>query len=58
VIFFRGDLAPLVGASLEPMDRDARRMRGSRPFVFTNLKRGDGVDTVVDFIAGQGGLRF
>src|SRR5437660_10605248 len=50
------DLAPLVGASLEVMDRDARRMRGERPFVFTNLKTGDGLDRVVDFIAAQGGL--
>ena len=51
------DLAPLVGASLEVMDRDARRMRGERPFVFTNLKAGDGVDRIVAFIAEQGGLR-
>ena len=50
------DLAPLVGASLDIMDRDARRMRGERSFVFTNLKCGDGVDTIVDFIATQGGL--
>jgi len=50
------DLAPLVGASLEVMDRDARRMRGERPFVFTNLKTGDGLDRVVDFIIAQGGL--
>ena len=50
------DLAPLVGASLEVMERDARRMRGERPFVFTNLKAGDGLATVVDFIVAQGGL--
>jgi urease accessory protein len=50
------DLAPLVGASLEVMDRDAKRMRGERPFVFTNLKTGDGLDRVVDFIVAQGGL--
>ena len=50
------DLAPLVGASLEIMERDARQMRGARPFVFTNLKTGSGVDRVVDFVAGQGGL--
>src|SRR6202023_1094975 len=43
-------LAPLVGASLEVMDRDARRMRGERPFLFTNLKTGDGLDRIVDFI--------
>src|SRR5271169_80572 len=41
------DLAPYVGASLEVMDRDARKMRGERPFVFTNLKTGHGLDTVV-----------
>jgi urease accessory protein len=50
------DLAPLVGASLEVMDRDARRMRGARPFVFTNIKAGDGVGTVADFIVREGGL--
>jgi urease accessory protein len=50
------DLAPLVGASLEVMQRDAKRMRGERPFVFTNLKTGDGLDRVVEFIAAQGGL--
>lgn len=50
------DLAPLVGASLEVMDRDARRMRGARPFVFTNLKQGVGVLEVARFIIDQGGL--
>ena len=50
------DLAPLVGASLEVMDRDARRMRGARPFVFTNLKEGRGVEEVVSFIEAKGGL--
>src|ERR1700731_553021 len=50
------DLAPLVGASLEIMDRDARRMRGDRPFVFTNLKTGEGADRIVDFLVVQGGL--
>ncbi len=44
------DLAPHVGASLEVMDRDARRMRGTRPFVFTDLRRGIGVDDVVRWI--------
>jgi len=48
------DLAPLVGASLEIMDRDSRRMRGERPFVFTNLKTGQGVDAVVRFIEERG----
>jgi urease accessory protein len=50
------DLAPYVGASLEVMDRDAKLMRRDRPFVFTNLKTGAGVDTVVQFIVGRGGL--
>jgi urease accessory protein len=48
------DLAPYVGASLEIMERDARKMRGTRPFVFTNLKNGHGLDTVVDFVVTQG----
>ena len=48
------DLAPMVGASLEVMERDARRMRGERPFVFTNLKSGQGLDAVVDFVVAQG----
>ncbi len=50
------DLAPLVGASLEVMDRDARRMRGGRPFVFTNLRSGAGVAEVAGFVARAGGL--
>jgi urease accessory protein len=50
------DLAPLVGASLDVMERDARAMRGDRPFVFTNLKVGDGIDTVAEFVLVQGGL--
>jgi len=50
------DLAPLVGASLEVMDRDARKMRGDRPFLFTNLKTGKGLDQVVEFIVRQGML--
>jgi urease accessory protein len=50
------DLAPMVGASLEVMDRDAKKMRGERPFVFTNLKTGHGLDVVVDFIRARGGL--
>src|SRR6476646_3018613 len=50
------DLAPYVGASLEVMERDTKRMRGARPFVFTNLKTGSGVDTVVSFIQDKGGL--
>ena len=50
------DLAPLVGASLEVMDRDARRMRGERPFLFTNLKENLGVAEVASFIREAGGL--
>jgi len=48
------DLAPHVGASLEVMDRDAKKMRGTKPFVFTNLKNGTGVDEVCDFIVRAG----
>jgi urease accessory protein len=50
------DLAPLVGADLSVMDRDARRMRGARPFIFTNLKEDTGVAEIVDFILQQGGI--
>jgi urease accessory protein len=50
------DLAPYVGASLEVMDRDARKMRGDRPFVFTNIRAGDGVSDVSAFVAENGGL--
>ena len=48
------DLAPMVGASLEVMDRDARKMRGERPFVFSNLKTGQGLDTIIRFIEAEG----
>src|ERR1700741_3581893 len=51
------DLAPYVGASLEVMDRDARRMRGTRPFVFANLKKSEGLERIVAFIEAKGGLR-
>ena len=51
------DLAPMVGASLEIMERDAKRMRGERPFVFTNLKIGTGLDTVISFIEREGLLK-
>jgi urease accessory protein len=54
LIINKTDLAPHVGASLEVMDRDARKQRGERPFVFTNLKTGDGVDAVKDFVIRQG----
>jgi urease accessory protein len=51
------DLASHVGASLEVMDRDARKMRGDRPFVFTNLKTGQGLDEVIGFVEREGMLR-
>ena len=51
------DLAPMVGASLEVMDRDARKMRGERPFAFTNLKTGQGLPAVIAFIEERGMLR-
>jgi urease accessory protein len=51
------DLAPHVGASLDVMDRDARKMRGERPFVFTNLREQNSVQKIVDFIVHQGMLR-
>src|SRR5512133_2063777 len=50
------DLAPHVGASLEKMDSDARRMRGDRPFVMTNLRKSEGLDRIVSFIETKGGL--
>ena len=50
------DLAPMVGASLEVMDRDAKKMRGKRPFLFSNLKENKGVAEIARFIAESGGL--
>jgi urease accessory protein len=50
------DLAPMVGASLEVMDRDAKRMRGERPFIFANVKAGSGVPEIAAFIRQAGGL--
>ena len=50
------DLAPLVGASLEVMDRDSKRMRGTRPFLFSNLKTSQGLAEIVAFIEQAGGL--
>jgi urease accessory protein len=54
LIINKTDLAPHVGANLDIMASDAKKMRGDRPFVFTNLRKGDGVDTVIDFIRTQG----
>src|SRR5271157_4024392 len=57
LVINKTDLAPLVGASLEVMDRDAKRMRGERPFVFAQVKAGQGVEEIARFIARQGGLK-
>lgn len=54
LVINKTDLAPHVGASLEVMDRDARKMRGDRPFVFTNLKTGAGLDAIESFITTAG----
>jgi urease accessory protein len=54
LIINKTDLAPHVGADLDVMARDAKRMRGDRPFFFTNLKTGNGVDKVVEFIRTEG----
>jgi urease accessory protein len=56
LVINKTDLAPFVGASLEIMDRDARRMRNDRPFVFTNLRKGEGIDEIVKFIISRGML--
>src|SRR5215470_2211014 len=50
------DLAPLVGANLKVMEADALRMRVKRPFIFTNLKSGEGVDQIASFVIQKGGL--
>jgi urease accessory protein len=56
LVINKTDLAPHVGASLDVMDRDSKRMRGDGPFVFCALRHGKGVDAVVDFIKEAGGL--
>jgi urease accessory protein len=56
LVINKTDLAPHVGASLEVIERDSLRMRGERPFLFTSLRRGEGVDRVVEFIVHQGML--
>jgi urease accessory protein len=56
LIINKTDLAPMVNASLEVMDRDAKKMRGEKPFVFTNLIRGDGLQVIIDFIIERGML--
>jgi urease accessory protein len=57
LVINKTDLAPHVGASLAVMETDTRRMRGDRPFVFTNLKTGDGAASVAAFVERAGGLR-
>jgi len=57
LVINKTDLAPHVGASLEVMDRDARKQRGDKPFVFTSIRNGEGVQPIVDFIIRQGLLR-
>jgi len=56
LVINKTDLAPLVGADLGVMDRDSRKMRGERPFVFARVKHGDGVTAIIDFIVEAGGL--
>ncbi len=56
LVINKTDLAPHVGASLEVMDRDARKMRGDRPFLFTSIRGGQGVEAVADFVIQQGML--
>lgn len=56
LVINKKDLAPHVGADLDVMERDAERMRAARPFVFSDMKRGEGVQRIVDFLKVQGGL--
>jgi urease accessory protein len=56
LVINKTDLAPHVGASLEVMERDAKKMRGARPFVFTCLREGDSLTQVVNFIIEEGML--
>ena len=56
LVINKTDLAPYVGASLEVMARDAERMRKTRPFVMSNMKTGEGVEAVIDFLRAKGGL--
>ena len=56
LIINKTDLAPMVGASLEVMDKDTKRMRGDKPYIFTNLKDGENVDAVIAFIKDKGML--
>ena len=56
LIINKTDLAPMVGASLEVMERDAKKMRGDKPFVFSNMKTGDGLNEIIAFIKEHGML--
>ena len=56
LVINKKDLAPHVGADLDVMQRDAERMRAARPFVFSDMKRGEGVGRIVDFLRVEGGL--
>lgn len=56
LVINKTDLAPLVGADLDVMDRDAKKMRGERPFVFSNLKVAKGLDDIIQFIVSEGML--
>ncbi|MDP3417995.1 urease accessory protein UreG [Falsiroseomonas sp.] len=56
LVINKTDLAPLVGADLSVMDRDAKKMRGARPFIFTNLKEDKGVSEIASFILKSGGI--
>ena len=56
LVINKTDLAPLVGADLDVMDRDSRKMRGEKPFIFANLKENNGVREVADFVVRTGGL--
>jgi urease accessory protein len=57
LVINKTDLAPHVGASLEVMDRDARKMRGDKPFVFTSIRKGEGLEAVRDFVVRHGLLK-
>lgn len=57
LVINKTDVAPIVGASLEVMDRDAKKMRGEKPFVFTNMKEQDGLETIINFIIDKGMLQ-
>lgn len=57
LIINKTDLAPIVGASLDVMDRDAKKMRGDKPFIFSNLKTGEGINQIIEVIKSEGMLK-